>query len=133
MIRHRLTAIALFTGILFAVPAAAQEAGVRAGVSANPDQFYFGGHGETAALVDRLHFRPNIEIGVGDNLTLVAFNVEFAYHLPTGRNWFTYVGGGPALNIYRFNGDSNSEGGFNLLLGVQHESGLFAEVKAGLA
>lgn len=133
MLRYRLLALAFLFVCLAAAPSFAQEAGIRAGVSANPDQFYFGGHGETAALVDRLHFRPNIEIGVGDNITLVSFNVEFAYHLPTGRNWFTYVGAGPALNIYRFNGDSNSQGGFNLLLGVQHESGLFAEVKAGLA
>jgi hypothetical protein len=133
MIRHRLIAIALFTGILFAVPAAAQEAGVRAGVSVDPDQFFFGGHLETAPLVDRLHFRPNVEIGVGDTVTVVAFTLEFAYHFPTGGNWYTYACGGPALNVIRFNGNTNSEGGFNLLLGVQHNSGLFAEVKAGLA
>jgi len=133
MIRHRLTAIALFTGILFAVPAAAQEAGVRAGVSADPDQFYFGGHFETAPLVDRLHFRPNVEIGVGDNVTLVAFNLEFAYHFPQRGNWFVYAGAGPALNLIRFESNTNSEGGFNLLIGVQHNAGLFAEVKAGLA
>lgn len=118
---------------LYALPASAQEIGVRAGASANPDQFYFGAHGETPALIDRLHFRPNIELGVGNDLTLVAFNIEFAYHLPTGRNWYTYVGAGPALNMIRFRGNTNSEGGFNLLLGVQHNSGLFAEIKAGLA
>ena len=133
MLRLRLIAIALFTGILFAVPAAAQEAGIRAGVSADPDQFYFGGHLETAPLVDRLHFRPNVEIGVGNSVTLVAFNIEFAYHLPAGPNWFAYVGGGPALNVIRFRGNTNSEGGFNLLIGAQHNSGLFAELKAGLA
>jgi hypothetical protein len=133
MIRHRLIAIALFTGMLFAVPAAAQEAGVRAGASADPDQFYFGGHVETAPLIDRLHFRPNVEIGVGNDVTVVAFNFEFAYHFPTGANWFTYAGGGPALNVIRFRGNTNSEGGFNLLIGVQHNGGLFAEVKAGLA
>ena len=133
MLRLRLIAIALFTGILFAVPAAAQEAGIRAGVTADPDQFYFGGHLETAPLVDRLHFRPNVEIGVGNSVTLVAFNIEFAYHLPAGTNWFAYVGGGPALNVIRFRGNTNSEGGFNLLIGAQHNSGLFAELKAGLA
>ena len=45
---------------------AQSSAGVRAGVSVNPDQFYFGGHVQTAPLIDRLHFRPNVEIGVGD-------------------------------------------------------------------
>jgi hypothetical protein len=37
------------------------------------------------------------------------------------------------LNVIRFEGNTNSEGGFNLLIGVQHNSGLFAELKAGLA
>ena len=135
MLRLRqLLVTALFVvAALYAVPAAAQEIGVRAGASANPDQFYFGAHGETPALIDKLHFRPNVEIGVGNNITLVAFNIEFAYHIPTGPNWYTYAGAGPALNMIRFRGNTNSEGGFNLLLGVQHTSGLFAEIKAGLA
>ena len=50
-----------------AVPAYSQtqaQAGVRAGVSVDPDQFYFGGHIETTPLVDRLRFRPNVEVGV---------------------------------------------------------------------
>jgi len=132
-LRHLFVIASFLVATFYALPAAAQEIGVRAGASANPDQFYFGGHGETPALFDRLHFRPNIEIGVGNNVTLVAFNIEFAYHIPTGRNWYTYVGAGPALNMIRFNGNTNSEGGFNLLLGVQHNSGLFAEIKAGLA
>jgi hypothetical protein len=51
-----------------AAPAAAQwEPGVRAGVSADPDQFYFGGHVETRPLIDRLSFRPNVEVGFGDD------------------------------------------------------------------
>ena len=133
MLRHRFVVLSFVTATLFAVPAFAQEVGIRAGVSANPDQFYFGGHFETPALVDRLHFRPNIEIGVGNNVTLYAFNVEFAYHIPTGSNWYTYVGAGPALNLYKVRGNTNSQGGFNLLVGVQHQGGLFAEVKAGLA
>ena len=131
MSRCRFVAIALFAFTAFAVPTAAQELGVRAGVSVNPDQFYFGGHAETANLVDNLRFRPNLEVGVGDNVTLVAFNIEFAYHFPSQRSWHAYAGGGPALNFIRFRGDTDSEGGLNLLVGVQHARGLFAELKVG--
>ena len=114
------------------VPSAhAQSAGVRAGVSVNPDQFYFGGHLETAPLVDRLTFRPNVEVGVGDNVTLVAFNFEFAYHFASTTTWNVYAGGGPALNLVRFRGDTDPGGGLNLLVGVQHSRGLFAEFKVG--
>jgi hypothetical protein len=34
--------------------------------------------------------------------------------------------------VIHVRGNTNSEGGFNLLVGVQHEGGLFAELKAGL-
>jgi hypothetical protein len=131
MSRCRFVATVLFACTAFAVPAAAQELGVRAGVSVNPDQFYFGGHAETAPLVENLHFRPNLEVGIGNDVTLVAFNIEFAYHFPSPRSWHVYAGAGPALNFIRAQGETNTEGGFNLLVGVQHARGLFAELKVG--
>jgi hypothetical protein len=116
---------------LYPASLVAQTVGGRVGVSVDPDQFYFGAHVETKPLIDRLTFRPNIEIGVGDNVTLAALNFEFAYKFPTRSVWGVYAGGGPALNIYRSNGNSNAEGGFNILLGVAHRDGLFFEIKAG--
>ena len=41
--------------VCFSTPAAAQDAGIRGGISVDPDQFYFGGHLETPPLVDRLY------------------------------------------------------------------------------
>jgi hypothetical protein len=124
-----LAAIALFS----AVPAAAQDldAGVRAGVSVDPDQFYFGGHIQTEPIIDRLRFRPNVEIGLGNDVTLVGFNVEFAYFFPTRSPWSLYAGGGPALNIIDFDDDTRAEGGLNVLFGVEHARGLFFEFKVG--
>ena len=68
--------------IVFAASARAQGVGVRAGASADPDQFYAGGHFETSELAEHLRFRPNVEVGVGDHVTLVALNFEFTYRLP---------------------------------------------------
>ena len=133
-----LTATAIVLGL--ASTAAAQTFGIRAGVSGDPDQFFFGGHAETAPVIERLTFRPNVEIGLGDNVTLVALNIEFAYWLPIRNSpWSMYAGGGPAANIYSFdddfpgrgNDDSEIRGGFNLLFGLQHDGGLFTEVKVG--
>lgn len=135
MSRRPVLLFALFLVTLapaFAAPAAAQEtAGIRAGVSSDPDQFYFGGHFETRPLVDRLRFRPNAEVGLGDGVTLVALNFEFAYHFPSSRPWSAYAGAGPALNIYDHDRGTNSEGGFNIVLGVEHREGLFVELKVG--
>ncbi len=127
----------LFTIVLCAVsaaPAYGQSAGVRVGVSGDPAQFYFGGHYESAPFAEQLRFRPNLEIGVGDNQTLVALNFEFAYFFPVQRRnpWSIYIGAGPALNIDRFNSNTNTGGGFNILVGAQHKQGFFTEVKVGM-
>ena len=66
--------LALLAIVTWAGVAEAQGPGIRGGVSVDPDQFYVGAHYETSALVDRLHFRPNIEAGFGDDLTTIALN-----------------------------------------------------------
>jgi len=122
--------------VLCASPAFAQRnLGVRAGVSADPDQFFFGGHYETKPLLRRVTFRPNVEVGIGDDLTTIALNFEFVYSIRLeGKPARVYLGGGPAANIYNGRGgddDTNVEPGFNFLIGVQHDRGLFGELKLG--
>lgn len=133
------TGLSFFLGlvVLSSAPAAAQDAGVRGGLSVDPDQLYFGGHLETSPLVDRLYFRPNVEVGIGDDLTLIAANMEFVYKFSTRRAWNVYAGAGPALNIYMFDddgrgdNDAETEAGFNILIGVEQSRGLFFEFKVG--
>ena len=119
--------------VVSAVPAAAQDAGVRAGISIDPDQFYFGGHIETGPLIDRLHFRPNVEIGFGDDIMLIGVNMEFVYKFPQRRGWNIYAGAGPALNVYTFDDsdDSSTDAGFNILVGAEQSRGLMFEFKIG--
>jgi hypothetical protein len=117
--------------VLIAAPAWTQTLGARVGASVDPDQFFIGLHTETDPLVDRLRFRPNVEIGVGNDATLVAVNLEFAYHFPSRREWALYAGAGPALNIIDVNNDTRAEGGFNIMIGTEHRGGLFFEVKVG--
>lgn len=123
--------------VLIPATAGAQSrVGLRGGVSVDPDQAFFGVHFETRPLIENLTFRPNVELGIGDDLTLVALNFEFAYWIPLERTaWRLYLGGGPAVNIYSFdrggNDDTEVEGGFNIMLGLQHRQGLFTELKVG--
>jgi hypothetical protein len=130
----------LFPWILALVAAAAvtskaeaQSVGVRAGASVDPDQFYIGGHVETPAIVDHVHLRPNLEVGFGDHVTLVAVNIEAVYKYPLHRSpWTLYGGGGPAINYYNFENDvSDTEGGFNFVGGLENDRGLFFEIKFG--
>jgi hypothetical protein len=127
----------IIAGLLFAVSAQAQQGvGVRAGVSGDPGQFYFGGHAAFGPVVDKLWFRPNLEVGVGNNLTLIALNGEFTYWIPLSKSpWNFYLGGGPAANIFTY-GDVGNRGsavrpGFNFVLGVAQRKGLFSEIKIG--
>lgn len=132
----RNTCASLFVVVLasmaLATPASAQGLGVRAGASVDPDQFYFGGHYESRPLVQRLHFKPNLELGVGDDITTVGINFEFVYKIPiNGSPWNLYAGGGPAVNFYSFNDNSETEGGLNVLFGAETSQGLFFELKLG--
>jgi len=127
----------MLMAVFFVKSGQAQEGfGVRAGVSANPSQFYFGGHAAFGPVVDKLWFRPNVEVGVGNNLTLVAFNAEFTYWVPLRTEpWKVYLGGGPAANIFSFGGVPNRatdvRPGFNFLMGIAQRKGLFSEIKIG--
>ncbi len=125
----------LLGAVLFcSTPALAQDGGIRGGISVDPDQFYFGGHLETSPLVDRVHFRPNVEVGIGDDLTLIAANMEFVYKFTRSRPLNLYAGAGPALNIFMFDDadDAETEAGFNILVGAETPRGLFFEFKIGV-
>lgn len=116
--------------------AAAQGVGVRAGVSGSPDQFYVGAHADMPAF-DRVRFRPNVELGAGQDLTLVAINLDLVFRSRAARQpWTVLVGGGPAANLRRRDRPAGSStdvgGGLNVLVGAAHADGFFAELKVGL-
>lgn len=132
LVTRWVTGLSFLLGLVcFSTPAAAQSAGIRGGISVDPDQFYIGGHLETPPLVDRLYFRPNLEVGFGDDLTLIGANMEFIYKFSTRRPLNLYAGAGPALNIFMADNDSNTEAGFNFLVGMETPKGLFFEFKIG--
>ena len=110
--------------------------GIRAGMTADPNQFHFGAHYVSNPLVDKLNFRPNLEIGIGNNVTTMAANFEFAYKIPFSQKPVSlYLGAGPALVVSRFGQsprrNTKTGGGFNVLIGLEHEEKLFGEVKVG--
>ncbi len=143
MIRRLALATLLLAGLSVTAPVDAnaqvriESKGVRMGVSNSPGQIYFGGHVETAPLMENFSFRPNVELGLGNDQYLLAFNLEFAYRIPIqGRPMTAYLGAGPTLNI-RSRPDilagrqTDLVGGFSFLVGMVHRDGLFSELKVG--
>ena len=130
-VRFSALSLAAMAFIMLPSLAAAQGFGARAGASVDPDQFYVGGHYETRALVEQLYFKPNLEVGFGSDITAIGANLEFVYKVPIEGPWSLYAGGGPALNIYSRDDESDSSGGLNVLFGAETSNGVFFEVKLG--
>ena len=143
MIRRLALATLLLAGLSVTAPLDAnaqqniESKGVRIGVSNSPGQIYFGGHLQTAPLMKHFSFRPNAELGLGNDQNLMAFNLEVAYQIPIqGRPMTAYLGAGPAFN-FRSRTDllgarqTDLLGGFSFLVGMAHRDGLFSEVKIG--
>jgi hypothetical protein len=114
--------------------------GVVAGISASPDQFYFGANWMAAKVATNFWFRPGAEVGVGNSQTVVGINGEFIYLVDIHKSpWSAYFGGGPALMIDTVHNDpplsntTNVGGGFNFLAGIRKSKGIFSEIKVGLA
>jgi hypothetical protein len=133
--RLRTSLVLVAAWLALAAPVYAQSFGVRGGVSADPRQFFLGAHVESPGLTSTGHltFRPNVEIGFGNNVTIVSGNLEFVYWVKFPQSdWSGYFGAGPAVNIVKADfQDTAAHGGFNGLVGFQHSNGIFLELKAG--
>lgn len=137
MIRRLFTPVLTLIAISVPAAAAAQSAapkldwtaGVRAGFSLSPDQFIVGGHVESPDLpqqfLERLTFRPTLEIGISDEDTRVMAHLEFVLWAPFPDTPFSaYAAVGPGLEL------SNNPGGVvSFAAGLQHQRGFFAELK----
>jgi hypothetical protein len=121
-------------------PAAAQSGfGFHGGGTLDPDQGFFGMHVVTSPLTGQLRVYPGADVGFGDGVTLVAFHVDFTQWFQLNPRWHLYFGGGPAVNVYRFDANgqfeddtfTEVEGGFDSLVGFAHDSGLMLEMRVG--
>lgn len=82
--------------------ASAAVFGVRGGFTLSPDQFHVGGHVDLGPVFSPLRLVPNVEIGFGDNLTIIAINGDVIYDFPE-TPWS--LGGELGLNITNFDSD----------------------------
>jgi hypothetical protein len=144
----RIHLVSIFTaiGLLFSAPLSAQNIllglGGRVGATLDPDQGHAGLHLALGGLAGRVRFQPNVELGVGSDMTVVAINPEVIVPFRRHGRWIPYAGAGLGLNIIRFDkkvfpGEDNElEVGLNLLGGyetrVADRVKLFVEGKVGI-
>jgi hypothetical protein len=84
----------------YAAGAAVTSYGPRVGFSTSPDQLVVGGQLSVGNVTPEITFDPNVELGFGDNATLIAFNLDLHYHFDiSGSNWSPYVGAGVGINF----------------------------------
>jgi len=134
--------------VLLAPQARAQKSvvggyGPRIGFSSGPDQLVFGGQMIFGEIAPDITFDPSLEFGFGDDMTIIALNLDGHYHFAIeGSRWRPYAGAGIAISFVSFdngpgNGDdSDTEVGGALILGagVPTAAGnrFFSELKLGL-
>jgi hypothetical protein len=139
--RHLVLLLAVLALAPAAVPARAETtAGVRAGLSVDPDQFVFGAHLNIAPVGRNVYIVPSAEAGFGDDVFTLAFNgdVQYRFDVSRGSEVRPYAGGG--LSIFYVDvdrGGSDTEVGVDVLGGIffGRASGnpMFVEAKAGLS
>lgn len=141
-LRLTLTCVTALAALSIASVASANLIGPRLGASSDPDQIVFGGQMVVEDMAPNLNFSPNIELGLGDNITTIALNADFVYMFRiSGSSWRPYAGGGLGFAFYSFDndgpGDDSDTGvGVNLIGGaaVPTKAGnqFFLELRVGL-
>jgi hypothetical protein len=125
----------------YSEPESTYPIGVRAGYTSweNVSQLHFGAQVQLGEIMENISFTPNLEIGLGDNLTVAALNgdVTWSFSEMVNAPWGLYGGGSLALIWVDAEGASaNSDLGLSALGGLtrRFDNGhdAFLELRVGL-
>ena len=135
MFRKLLTLCALLL-VLAAPRASAVGIGARAGFSLNPEQVVLGGHLDLISFIPGTRLVIPVELGLGDDFTRFTVAADLAAKLPEISGWGSYLGGELALHNWSSHGNSQTDLGVLLLLGVDKQvkdkAAVGFEVKIGI-
>ena len=118
--------------------------GPRVGVTLDPDQVHFGVHVDFGNFSERVRFQPNVELGIGDDLTVVALNGDVHYRFREEWDvWTPYAGGGLSMVFWSWDDDgppgrddTEADLGASIIGGIEKGLGdgdrFFIETKVGL-
>lgn len=142
----RILIFALLAAVASAGAASAETGwGLRGGITFDPDQVHVGAHLYGGELFTNGFFLPNVEIGFGDDITLIALNPELVYKFTkrSTADWGFYMGTGLGVNFMNHDGGpfhddvSDTDLGVNFLGGMSRKlsagNDFFLELKLGAA
>lgn len=121
--------------------ATATGIGPRVGFSVDPDQLVMGGHLVVGDVAPHLTFNPNLELGLGDDVTVIAVNFDMHYHLTLeSSNWVPYFGAGLGVVFAEQDrpgpDDSETDVGGSVVMGAgvptRSDNIFFGEMRFGL-
>ncbi len=106
-------------------PAELPPIGARGGITNWEDlsQFHFGLDARLGEVVPNVEFTPNLEIGMGDDATIITINGDLTYQFTelVSSPWGLYGGGALSLHIMDFDtgpgSGSDTDLGLNLVAG----------------
>ena len=82
--------------------------GPRVGVGLDPEQLVFGVHFRPDPIADNLYIQPNVEVGVGDDHTILSAAVPLHYHFETSSSTKPYAGGGFSFGVDSHDDDNDN-------------------------
>jgi hypothetical protein len=82
--------------------------GPRVGVGLDPEQLVFGVHFRPGQLTEDLYIQPNVEVGVGDDHTILSFALPLHYHFETDSSTEPYAGGGFSFGVDSHDDDNDN-------------------------
>jgi hypothetical protein len=112
--------------------------GVRAGFGIDPDQFVFGVQAVLGRTMKIARIAPSADIGLGDDVTVLAFNLDARLSLtPPGTATAFYCGIGPTIAVFDpKKGGGDTEIGLSIAPGLRFPLGskqaYNAEVRFGI-
>ncbi len=120
--------------VLLASSVSAADFGLRGGLTLSPDQVHIGGHMDMGQVLPPMRLVPNVEIGFGNDVTMICFNGDLIYDFadsPFG------IGGELGLNYADVSGaGSNTDLGLSILgdyrMGLSNSHTLLLEAKIGV-
>jgi hypothetical protein len=117
--------------------------GPHVGFGVDPDQLLLGGQAIIGEIAPNLTFDPGLELGFGDDQTIISLNFDLHYHFAlSNSSWRPYVGAGMGIHFVQFDAppgfeddnDTDVGGDFIVGAGAPTASGnrFFTELKFGL-
>ena len=116
------TVLMAFAAASYAEAQGRSHLGAHLGINTDFEDVYLGAHG-TFPLTRRLELYPSFDVYFPDNGTLLGFNGDFKFLIPTDKGFGFYVGPGLGILYQSFDDDDDTSVGLNLFGGIESRRG----------